>query len=103
MTIGDRDNETGRERHRGGMKIKILLAALSFVLIGVVFYFCYPKYEIYQGDGLLAQDGIITYRFNKITGAIECLDYNTPKDGDLKSIAVLKWRNRKPLGFIKKP
>lgn len=80
------------------MKYKKALSLIVIFLIGLYFVLAnaLPKYEIYQGEGgLIQKEGTITYRFNKITGTIQCIDYT--KRGDLR------WRDRKPLGDIKKP
>ena len=71
----------------------------TILLIGLIawaLYLCSPKYEIYQGEGgQISKEGIITFRFNKITGTMQCIGYTDS--------GALKWRDRKPLGYIKKP
>jgi len=72
-------------------KKSYLKACGIIILAGIVFYLCFPKYEIYQS----ALDGTITYRFNKITGSLQDADYN--------GFGGVSWGDSRPLGFIKKP
>jgi hypothetical protein len=67
---------------------KLIYLFVMAMLVAILFYICFPKYELYQSVG----SGLYTYRFNRITGTIQIGD---PTNG--------KWCRAMPVLSIQKP
>ncbi len=69
--------------------MKTYQAILLLVVAAIFFYLVCPKYEFYQ-----SKEGVVIYRFNKITGTIQGISSVGGND---------KWYNWIPNDTIKKP
>ncbi len=69
--------------------------ALLLIIVFLIGLYCVlastlQKYEVYQS----ARDGTVTFRFNKVTGRLQRVEYGA---------GGTKWKDAKPEGFFKEP